>query len=497
MGAIANTAAGTATITDSTVDSNRAADGGGLHNLGSAVVRRSMLSANTAFSAFGGGIFNTGTLTLENSTLWLNRANTRGGGIYNSNPGTATVTNVTITNNTAQPVTGDGGGIYVNSGTATLKNTILVDNTKDSGSGSSLSNCGGSAVTSDGGNLDSASTCGFVGSSDLSNTDPLLGFVKNNGGPTSTRAPLAGSPVVDHGVNAGCPGTDQRGSARPTDGNGDGSAVCDIGAVEAPAVSPPSGGGGGGGGGGVADLKLVGSVSPAQAPIGAGVTFVLNASTPDDTPATKVVVTVNVPAGLTLTGTTSTRGSGCGPLNSGVLSCNLDFLSAGAGKTGVITIGATIAQAGEHTLIATLSSASTDRNAADNRVELKVSTPPPLPPQVPVAPAPSTPKGKKLTGTSRANVLRGGAGPDVLDGRGGNDTLYGFAGNDRLLGGSGNDRLLGGLGRDTLLGGAGNDRLESRDGVRDQVSCGAGKRDVAIVDRKDVVSRDCETIRRL
>jgi Ca2+-binding RTX toxin-like protein len=84
----------------------------------------------------------------------------------------------------------------------------------------------------------------------------------------------------------------------------------------------------------------------------------------------------------------------------------------------------------------------------------------------------------------------------VLDGRGGNDTLYGLGGNDRLLGGAGSDRLVGGPGRDTLLGGIGNDRLESRDGVRDQVSCGAGKTDVAIVDRQDVVARDCETVRK-
>ena len=84
----------------------------------------------------------------------------------------------------------------------------------------------------------------------------------------------------------------------------------------------------------------------------------------------------------------------------------------------------------------------------------------------------------------------------MLNGRGGNDTLFGLAGNDRLLGGLGNDRLVGGPGLDTLLGGAGNDRFESRDGVRDRVSCGAGKRDLAIVDRKDIVSRDCERVRR-
>jgi Ca2+-binding RTX toxin-like protein len=290
--------------------------------------------------------------------------------------------------------------------------------------------------------------------------------------------------------------TDQRGNARPADGNGDGSAVCDIGAVEAPAVAPPPSGGGGGGGGVTPDLRLVGTVSSAQAQVGSAVTFVLNASTPDDALAQNVVVTVNVPAGLNVTGTTSNRGSGCGPLAAGVLTCRLDFLSGGAGKVGIITIGATVAQVGEHLLTATLTSGSGERNAADNSVTLRVSALPLLPPQVPVAPAPTAPKGKKLTGTGRANVLRGGAGPDVLDGRGGNDTLYGFAGNDRLLGGTGNDRLLGGPGRDTLSGGAGNDRLESRDSVRDQVSCGAGRKDVAIVDRRDVVNRDCETIRR-
>jgi hypothetical protein len=256
------------------------------------------------------------------------------------------------------------------------------------------------------------------------------------------------------------------------------------------------GSGGGGGGGGLADLKLVGSVNPAQAPVGAGVTFTLNASTPDDTLATNVVVTVNVPAGVTLTGTASTRGSGCGPLSGGVLSCNLDFLSAGAGKTGTITIGATVAQAGDHVLSATVKSASSDRNPADNTIELRVSTPVVAAPTPPKTSAPTAPAGKKLTGTSGANTLRGGAGPDVLDGRGGNDTLYGLGGNDRLLGGPGSDRLVGGPGRDTLVGGFGSDRLESRDSARDQVSCGPGKRDIAIVDRQDVVARDCETAHR-
>jgi len=62
--------------------------------------------------------------------------------------------------------------------------------------------------------------------------DPELGPLANNGGPTKTHALLAGSIAIDRGDNAGASATDQRGFARKKDGNGDGSAIVDIGAFE-------------------------------------------------------------------------------------------------------------------------------------------------------------------------------------------------------------------------------------------------------------------------
>jgi hypothetical protein len=96
-------------------------------------------------------------------------------------------------------------------------------------------NCHG-AVSSRGYNLSSDSTCDFDGAGDLNNTDPRLGKLQNNGGPTETMALLSGSPAIDSGNPSGCTDgkghllkTDQRGKPRPDkeDKNG-----CDRGAYE-------------------------------------------------------------------------------------------------------------------------------------------------------------------------------------------------------------------------------------------------------------------------
>lgn len=67
---------------------------------------------------------------------------------------------------------------------------------------------------------------------------PMLGPLADNGGPTWTHALLPGSPAIDAGDPALCEATDQRGVARPKNGDGDGNPVCDIGAFEADFTQP-------------------------------------------------------------------------------------------------------------------------------------------------------------------------------------------------------------------------------------------------------------------
>jgi hypothetical protein len=80
-------------------------------------------------------------------------------------------------------------------------------------------------------NLSSDASCGFLAPGDLQETDPLLLPLADNGGSTPTCALAPGSPAID-AAGLECEATDQRGESRPQDGDGDGTAECDIGAFE-------------------------------------------------------------------------------------------------------------------------------------------------------------------------------------------------------------------------------------------------------------------------
>ena len=205
---------GTLVLTNSTITGNTADLSGGIYNSGSLTMTKSTVKGNTALTA--GGIFNTGTLTLNNSTV---SNNTSTGATTNTGPGggimniaTTTLVNSSVSGNTAGPghtgggifncvsacgatttslvligstVTGNsavlGGGIHNGTGgIATLANTIIANSV-------SGGDCAGS-LTSLGHNLDSDGTCGLGATGDISDTDPLLGPLQDNGGPTDTHA---------------------------------------------------------------------------------------------------------------------------------------------------------------------------------------------------------------------------------------------------------------------------------------------------------------------
>jgi hypothetical protein len=98
-------------------------------------------------------------------------------------------------------------------------------------------------------------------------------------------------------------------------------------------------------------------------------------------------------------------------------------------------------------------------------------------------------------------VIHGGPGNDEINGDGDNNQLYGDEGIDVVYGGNGNDLVDGGPGTDQLYGDSfyvdagGADTLMSRDGERDEVSCGAGY-DTVTADTRDSVYVECEQVDR-
>lgn len=186
-GGIDNEAGATVTVLNCNINSNSANLGSGLFNAGVFVIANSTLSSNMATE--GGATYNdgSGTLTITNSTVSRNVALVAGGA--NFNLGTMQIANSTFSNNAAKL-----GAIH-NEVALEIGNTIL------DGTGTEdriFDNSG--TVTSDGFNVCSDDGGGFLtGPGDQINTDPLLGPLQANGGPTFTHELLVGSPAIDAG----------------------------------------------------------------------------------------------------------------------------------------------------------------------------------------------------------------------------------------------------------------------------------------------------------
>jgi hypothetical protein len=187
-GGIDNEIGATLIIINCALIGNGAGLGGATFNGGMLTIVNTTINGNTA--ANGGGAYNSGggTLTITNCTVSGNSAGS-GGGVFNI--GIFTITNSTLSGNSA---TGFGGGI-LNTQTLEIGNTVL----KAGDSGANIFNLGGT-ITSFGYNLCSDDGGGFLtGPGDQINTDPLLGPLQNNGGPTFTHALLPDSPAIDTG----------------------------------------------------------------------------------------------------------------------------------------------------------------------------------------------------------------------------------------------------------------------------------------------------------
>lgn len=228
------------TINTSIIRDNTAGDEGGGINVddrNALTVSNSTISGNIA-GREGGGIYvdDLGVVSITNTTISHNQAGQEGGGIYVDDEVSLTVRNSTITANHSDTA---GGGIYSDAtiGTITLQNTILSGNTAlgDADLGINLYG-GGASVTAAASLLGTTLSGAYPGNGNVFSNTPGLGALANNGGPTPTMLPLAGSPAVDAGNNALiAPGVtfDQRGAGFPRIAGG----RVDIGAVEAAAAS--------------------------------------------------------------------------------------------------------------------------------------------------------------------------------------------------------------------------------------------------------------------
>lgn len=242
----------TLTVSNCTISGNTAGTlAGGIYNDGrtssnaTLTVSGTTFSGNTCFSG-GGGIFNDGAfggnafLIVSDCTLSGNSANLTFGGagaIHNYGVSSGGFAVLTVTASTFSGNSSGAGGI-VNDGSSSGLAELYINDTilKAGASGSNIFNNSGYVISSGYNLCDDDGGGTLTNAYDRIDTDPMIGPLQDNGGPTPTIMPLAGSPAIDQGKNFSGLATDQRGRCRTYDDpsilNVIGGDATDIGAVE-------------------------------------------------------------------------------------------------------------------------------------------------------------------------------------------------------------------------------------------------------------------------
>jgi len=390
--------------------------------------------ANNTATGQGGGVWkNISATSIVNSTFYGNRAEDLsnptstaviGGGL--ALYGAATLTNNTIANNFAQWI---GGGLAADSDTGvTVNNTIFDNNVADRGGGSVKTGAHTNRLLTNGQNniqfpdRTEAST-DFLAVADIQVIDPQLGPLQDNGGRTKTMGLLPGSSAIDTGANIGTQITDQRGSQRLVDGDGNGTALRDLGAVEA----------------------LTG---PSNAEVGAslnGINLVDGNLTTFDFGQTSLATPVNRTLTITNSGTgTLSLHSGTGISAFSGLQLPTGFSLVGSlpnsiapGASANLTLQLRASSSGQFGGLVLFTTNDSDEGLFSFAIKGSVT--------------------RVINGSAGNDSLTGNATDEIISGLDGNDTLVANSGNDTINGGPGNDSITAGVGLNSLVGGAGND----------------------------------------
>ena len=215
-GGLYNAAAGTATITQSTISGNRSATGGGIDNAGTLLLINSTISSNTARGnagiipiGLGGGIADTGPMSVVASTVSGNNSDSTGGvdvrppAVPTTAPAASLVGSIIAGNVGYLDTSGDG---YPD-----VTGPLVPFDLSGSYAPTTSNNLVGAAVNVSG--LSNGVARSQVGTP-TAPVDAKLGPLADNGGPTLTQALSTGSPAIDAALPINGVTVDQRGVPR-------------------------------------------------------------------------------------------------------------------------------------------------------------------------------------------------------------------------------------------------------------------------------------------